>query len=74
MNLNEATKENLSFIINDMADHLQVVNRSIMDPEDYDLEKYDELKSLHDLIKQKGRLSVSETEAFVQELASNRRK
>ncbi|MRH42229.1 DUF1128 family protein [Aquibacillus halophilus] len=60
-------------MINEMASMLQVVNRSIMDPEDYDLEKYDELKSLYDLLKQKGQLSVAETQAFVQELANIRK-
>ncbi|WP_338079265.1 DUF1128 domain-containing protein [Aquibacillus halophilus] len=71
--LNEPTQENLETMINEMASMLQVVNRSIMDPEDYDLEKYDELKSLYDLLKQKGQLSVAETQAFVQELANIRK-
>ncbi|WP_226034975.1 DUF1128 domain-containing protein [Aquibacillus saliphilus] len=71
--LNEPTQENLEFIINEMADLMKVVNKSIMDPEDYNLEKYDELKSLYDLIKQKGQLSVAETQAFVQELATIRK-
>ncbi|MDC3416425.1 DUF1128 domain-containing protein [Aquibacillus salsiterrae] len=73
MNLNDASKENLDFIINEMAELLKVVNRSIMDPDDYDLAKYNELKSLYDLIKQKGQLSVAETQAFVQELAASRK-
>ncbi|MCT2534492.1 DUF1128 domain-containing protein [Aquibacillus koreensis] len=72
MSLNEPTQENLEVIINEMATMLQVVNRSIMDPEDYDIEKYDELKSLYDMLKQKGQLSVAETQAFVQELADKR--
>jgi uncharacterized protein YfkK (UPF0435 family) len=72
-NLNEATKENLEVLINEMANLLQVVNRSIMDPEDYDLDKYDELKSLYDLLKLKGQLSVAETQAFIEELAAIRK-
>ncbi|WP_186577500.1 DUF1128 domain-containing protein [Aquibacillus kalidii] len=72
MNLNEPSKENLAFIINEMASLLQVVNRSILDPEDYNIEKYEELKSLYDLLKQKGQLSVAEIQAFVQELAAYR--
>ncbi|WP_138414896.1 DUF1128 domain-containing protein [Aquibacillus sediminis] len=71
--LNEATEENLEFIINELASMLQVVNRSIMDPEDYDISKYDELKSLYDMLKQKGSLSVAETQAFIQELSSIRK-
>ncbi|MFC7061241.1 DUF1128 domain-containing protein [Halobacillus seohaensis] len=73
MSLQEPTKDNLSTIIGDMASRLQVVNRSIMDPDDYDLDKYDEIKSLHDIIQAKGQLSVSEIQAFVQELGNYRK-
>ncbi|MYL48726.1 DUF1128 family protein [Halobacillus litoralis] len=73
MSLQEANQENLEVIINDMAEKLQVVNRSLMDPEDYDLNKYEEIKSLHDIIEMKGQLSVSEIQAFVQELGQYRK-
>lgn len=73
MNLKEATNENLTYILKEMSEHLRVVNESIMDPEDYNLEKYDELKDLYDLLIQKGHLSVSETQAFIQELSSIRK-
>ncbi|WP_085508217.1 DUF1128 domain-containing protein [Thalassobacillus devorans] len=73
MSLNEPTQKNLETIINDLADRLQVVNRSIMDPADYDLDNYDEIKSLHDMIVTKGQLSVSETQAFVEELGNYRK-
>ncbi|WP_226578688.1 DUF1128 domain-containing protein [Halobacillus litoralis] len=73
MKLEEPKQENLEIIINDMADKLQVVNRSLMDPEDYDLNKYEEIKSLHEIIEMKGQLSVSEIQAFVQELGQYRK-
>ncbi|MBH0229242.1 DUF1128 domain-containing protein [Halobacillus yeomjeoni] len=73
MSLDQPTQENLEVIINDMAEKLQVVNRSIMDPEDYDLDKYEEIKDLHDIIQMKGQLSVSEIQAFVQELGQYRK-
>ncbi|ARI77507.1 DUF1128 domain-containing protein [Halobacillus mangrovi] len=73
MSLEQPTQENLETIIHDMAEKLQVVNRSIMDPEDYDLAKYEEIKSLHDIIQMKGQLSVSEIQAFVQELGQYRK-
>jgi len=73
LSLEEPTRENLEFIINDMADRLQVVNRTIMDPDDYDLEKYDEIKELHDIVQMKGQLSVSEIQTFVQELGRFRK-
>ncbi|SFK26158.1 Uncharacterized protein YfkK, UPF0435 family [Halobacillus dabanensis] len=73
MSLQEPKQENLEVIINDMAEKLQVVNRSLMDPDDYDLNKYEEIKSLHDIIEMKGQLSVSEIQAFVQELGQYRK-
>ncbi|WP_112180817.1 MULTISPECIES: DUF1128 domain-containing protein [Paraliobacillus] len=73
MNLNEATNENLTYILKEIASQLRVVNESIMDPDDYNLEKYDDLKALYDVLIQKGQLSVSETQAFIQELSSIRK-
>ncbi|AIF66346.1 MULTISPECIES: DUF1128 domain-containing protein [Terribacillus] len=73
MKLEQASEENLSILINGIADRLVVVNRSIMQPEDYQIEKYDDIKFLYDHIESKGQLSVSETEAFIQELANYRK-
>ncbi|WP_053219697.1 DUF1128 domain-containing protein [Virgibacillus senegalensis] len=73
MSLQEPSRENLAIIIDNMAKKLQVVNRTIMNPEDYDIEKYQELKSLHDMLEHKGQLSVAETQAFIQELADHRK-
>jgi uncharacterized protein YfkK (UPF0435 family) len=73
MGLETPTKENLKVILDELAEHLNVVNRIIMDPKDYDLDKYDELKMMYDMVKQKGRLSTSETQAFIDELRSVRK-
>ncbi|MCA0969172.1 DUF1128 domain-containing protein [Halobacillus litoralis] len=73
MSLEQASQENLDYIIHTLADKLQVVNRSIMDPEDYNLEHYEEIKSLYDIVEMKGQLSVSEIQAFVQELGQYRK-
>ncbi|WP_077326135.1 DUF1128 domain-containing protein [Virgibacillus siamensis] len=73
MNLENPSQENLKFILDELADNLKVVNREIMDPDDYDLEKYGELKLMYDMIKQKGQLSASETQAFIDELRSVRK-
>lgn len=73
MKLEQASEENLSILLNGIADRLVVVNRSIMQPEDYQIEKYDDIKFLYDHIESKGQLSVSETEAFIQELANYRK-
>ncbi|WP_208589177.1 DUF1128 domain-containing protein [Gracilibacillus suaedae] len=73
MNLEEKSEENLAHIIHEMGRMLQVVNDSIMNPKDYDLDNYEELKSLHDLLQQKGKLTVAETQAFIAELREYRK-
>jgi uncharacterized protein YfkK (UPF0435 family) len=74
MSFEEANTENLTFMLNDLADHLKVANRALFDAEDYDLDKYTELKSLHEVVVGKEKLSPMETQAFVDELASIRKK
>jgi uncharacterized protein YfkK (UPF0435 family) len=63
----------MKIILEELADRLGVVNRTLMDPEDYDLGKYDELKLMYDMIINKGSLSASETQAFIEELRSVRK-
>lgn len=74
MNFKEENTENLTLMLNELADHLKVANRGLFDAEDYDLDKYDELKTLHRIVIQKGHLSAMESQAFVDELASIRKK
>ncbi|HLR62150.1 MAG TPA: DUF1128 domain-containing protein [Lentibacillus sp.] len=73
MNLENPTRENLKFMLDELADQLGVVNREVMDAADYDLDKYADIKFMYDMIKQKGQLSPSETQAFIDELRSVRK-
>jgi len=73
MNLEEPSQENLEFILNELAEKLDVANRMIMEPEGYNLNKYDDLKFMYDMVINKGKLSPSETQAFVDELRSVRK-
>ncbi|GAE91663.1 hypothetical protein JCM21714_616 [Gracilibacillus boraciitolerans JCM 21714] len=73
MNLEEKSEQNLEYIIYNMGKMLQVVNDSIMNPKDYDLNNYEELKALYDLLKQKGKLTVAEIQAFIAELRQYRK-
>ncbi|SES74322.1 Uncharacterized protein YfkK, UPF0435 family [Oceanobacillus limi] len=74
MNLENPTQENLKFILDELAEKLNVVNRSVMDAEDYDLNKYEDIKFLYEVVSQKGQLSTSETQAFIEELRNVRKK
>ncbi|KAB8138707.1 DUF1128 family protein [Gracilibacillus oryzae] len=73
MTSEKKTRESFNQMIDEMGIMLQVVNSSIMDPKDYDYEKYDEVEELYDLLKQKGRLTVAETNAFIDELKKYRK-
>ncbi len=73
MNLNEATDENLEFIINDLSEELQIINRSVVKPENFDLENYFDIKELYDMVKAKGQVSVPEIHAIIDELKKYRK-
>ncbi|GAB2561610.1 DUF1128 family protein [Gracilibacillus alcaliphilus] len=73
MNLEEKSKENLEYLIHEMGKMLQVVNEALMQPKDYKLENYTELKELYDLLEYKGQLTVAETHAFIDELKKYRK-
>lgn len=73
MNLNQPSEENLKILLNELADCLKVANRGLLDSDDYDLEKYDEIKFMYDMVVQKGYLSASETQAFIDELRTVRK-
>lgn len=73
MNLEYPSNENLQFMLNELADRLKVANRELLNHEDYDLDKYDEIKFMYDMVVQKGFLSPSETQAFIDELRSVRK-
>mgnify|MGYP001279739176 CR=1 FL=1 len=74
IDLQVASQKNLIFILNSLAEKLDVANRLIFDEKFYTLEQYEDLKFLYDHIMQTDRLSPSEVEAFVDELKSIRNK
>ncbi|MBM7540545.1 DUF1128 domain-containing protein [Amphibacillus cookii] len=73
MDLSSANQKNLAYILKEIGTKLGVVNTTLFDPEDYNLEKYDDLKWLYDHLMAKDSLSVSETQAFIEELSTIRK-
>lgn len=73
MDLNEPTQENLKYILNELADRLDIANRVLVNDKDYDLNRYDELKFMYDVVVKKEQLSVNEKHAFIDELRSVRK-
>lgn len=73
MDLHIASKDNLEFILGELTKHLDVANHSLFDPDDYDLHKYNDLKSMYDMIIKMGKLSPMETQDFIDELKKVRK-
>jgi len=69
LSLNSPTQENLEWIVNEIKSQLKMVNASIINPEDFSLEQYEELLEIYKLIQKKqGRLSMMEIEGILEEL------
>ena len=63
----------MTFILDELKSRLGVANHSLFKTEDYDLDKYEDLKFLYDHIVKSGSLSPQQTDAFIQELRSVRK-
>jgi uncharacterized protein YfkK (UPF0435 family) len=71
--LETPSKENLVYIVNKIKSHLNLVNAAIIDPEDFELEKYNELLGLYRMIQKKGTLTPMELEGILAELSELRK-
>ncbi|RKD75401.1 MULTISPECIES: DUF1128 domain-containing protein [Sinobaca] len=68
MSLQEPTTENVHEMMDVMRIKLQIVNPAALDAENFDLNRYDEIKELYDMVSSKDKFSVSEMDAIVSEL------
>lgn len=73
MSLEQATQENLKILLEQLGDRLGVANKVLLDEKDYDLNQYENIKFLHDHVMTSGKLSPSETDAFIDELKTVRK-
>ena len=73
MSLEQATQENLKILLEQLGDRLGVANKVLLDEKDYDINRYEDIKFLHDHVMTSGKLSPSETNAFIDELKSVRK-
>ncbi|MDA3130646.1 DUF1128 domain-containing protein [Aliibacillus thermotolerans] len=70
MNLEERTEENMAYMVNQIRTKLQAVNRGALRGERFDLQKYDELKEVYELVTHKDGFSLQEIDAIVSELGT----
>ena len=74
MNLEQATQENLEYILTGLAKCLDVANKGLLHADDYDIKKYDELKMMYEILSNRPKLSPTEADAFISELSTTRKK
>jgi uncharacterized protein YfkK (UPF0435 family) len=73
VNLETPSKENVAHIVDEIKARLKLVNAAIIDPEDFELEKYDELLALYRMIQKKETLTPMELEGILAELGELRK-
>jgi uncharacterized protein YfkK (UPF0435 family) len=74
MDLTNQNHENLAFMIESLKKKLQLVNSGLIQPEDYELNKYDDIKELYDMVMKMPSFSIRDMEGIVEELASLKKK
>ncbi|MBY6036124.1 DUF1128 domain-containing protein [Fictibacillus nanhaiensis] len=74
MDLTNENFENLSFMIESLKKKLQLVNSGLIQPEDYELNRYDDIKELYDMVMKMPSFSIRDMEGIVEELASLKKK
>ncbi|GFN33069.1 DUF1128 domain-containing protein [Paenibacillus xylaniclasticus] len=68
MNLNEPTADNLAYMIDTIKSKLRMATAAAMQASHFDLERYEDIKDLYDVVISKPGFSISEVEALVSEL------
>lgn len=74
MNLETASRENVEHIVNWLKKRLTMVNTGIITAEDFDLNQYEDLLELYEVLQSKQNLSISELDAILGELGKLRKK
>jgi uncharacterized protein YfkK (UPF0435 family) len=73
LNTNDKTTPDLITLVNEIKSHLNVVNASLIQPEDFSTDNYDDIAELYYYVKKKqGKLTLMEIEGVLDELRSLR--
>ncbi|GMK42067.1 hypothetical protein PCCS19_51260 [Paenibacillus sp. CCS19] len=72
MNLNEPTISNVAFMIDEIKSKLKMATAAAMQPNHFDLNRYEDIKDIYEVIASKPSFSISEVEALVSELGKLR--
>jgi uncharacterized protein YfkK (UPF0435 family) len=73
MDLKVANDENIHFMLEEIKDKLQLVNRDVLRSDSISLDHYEDLYDLHKLVMKKSSFSVREMEGILDELRGLRK-
>lgn len=71
-NLQLKTQENVEFMIEVIKTKLKMASAAAMQASNFDLNKYEDIKDLYEVVASKDKFSISEVEALVSELGKLR--
>lgn len=71
-NLQLQTQENVEFMIEVIKTKLKMASAAAMQASNFDLNKYEDIKDLYEVVASKDKFSISEVEALVSELGKLR--
>lgn len=72
--LQQHTQENISFMIEAIKTKLRMASGAAMQATNFNLDQYEDIKDLYDVVASKNKFSISEVEALVSELGKLRNK
>nr|WP_270165194.1 DUF1128 domain-containing protein [Paenibacillus sp. SYP-B4298] len=73
-NLNEATQENVEWMIEAIKSKLKMATAAAMQASHFSIDRYEDIKELYEVVAEKTAFSISEVEALVSELGKLRNK
>ncbi|WP_169087229.1 DUF1128 domain-containing protein [Paenibacillus sp. PL91] len=71
-NLELQTQENVAYMIEVIKTKLKMASAAAMQASNFDLNKYEDIKDLYEVVASKDKFSISEVEALVSELGKLR--
>lgn len=74
MDLTQKTQENVEYMIEGIKSKLRMATGAAMQPSAFNVNNYEDIAEVYDIVMSKDRLSISEVEAIVSELGQLRGK
>ncbi|MED1202250.1 DUF1128 domain-containing protein [Heyndrickxia acidicola] len=73
MELNVKSPENIEYMIEQITTKLKMVNVGALDPSHFDLDKYEDIREVYEMVMKKNTFSPNEMQAIVEELGTLRK-